>query len=140
MKYQKKIVFLMLFSSFLIILAFIFDTPFDYRLCPSSPRSMNCEITYKSLAIPALSIGVVIFLNSILLLFQDESVFKRWMRFTIYSLPVFALLLFFAASGGGGSRGTMSMSSSSVPSEFMIGFISLLYLVISLIVIFRKKK
>ena len=82
-------------------------------------------------------LSIVIAICLLLLVFTREQVYKSWLRFSIFSVPIFGFILYLASTGGGGGGGTLSMGGG-VSGEFAVVFVAFIYFVISMIVIGRS--
>jgi hypothetical protein len=56
----------------------------------------------------AIVISASTILISLILLFSKEAVIKAWLRFAMFSFPIYAFFLFLSASSGDGPSGFMS--------------------------------
>jgi hypothetical protein len=138
---NKKIILIFLFISISLLIAVHSINSFD---C-SSLLSGKCFLELSPLifgyntqySIPFI-VHIIIFF---LLLFLKEAVFKAWLKFAMYSLPIYIGLLWLFTGSGGGPDGFYSSGGyGSASGEFFVLFFSVLYLIISLIFITKKAK
>jgi hypothetical protein len=81
---------------------------------------------------PFLFILLPIFLFSVATYFLKEGVFKTWMKFTYWYLPIYVLvILLLSGMGGGGGYIVGDIFSS----EFFALSLSVIYIIISLILV-----
>jgi hypothetical protein len=98
-----------------------------------------CFETYgEPLREPAFFMSLSLLLIFFLLLFSKEAVVKAWLRFAMFSFPIYAFFLFLSASFGDGPSGFMSSGFLSFSSEGLVLALSLLYLIISILLITFK--
>jgi hypothetical protein len=145
MNYKGKIILISLLSFLILISVIIFHyITFNYYysetniICQNHFSSKFCYYYTERVLLPTAIFSVSTILISLILLFSKEAVIKAWLRFAMFSFPIYAFFLFLSASFGDGPSGFMSSGFLSFSSEGLVLALSLLYLIISILLITFK--
>ena len=115
--------------AFIVSLAVAFLTERDFDL---GLRSTTLEAIVLSLGFFSLITSVL----SLVLYFRREEIFRSWLKFIKWYLPITAVIIAWSAmSRSGGGWGMPNFFDS----EMMSWFTAVLFLVISLILIIKKR-
>jgi hypothetical protein len=119
MKKQKIIIFII--SIFLVSIAFLID--FLYR------NSFLSRNIYKIVAEPLFYVGSSLFIVSIFYFFLKDEIFKPWIKFTYWWLPLSIILTLITPGGSG------SFFVNIWDKEMTVIFMSAIYVVVSTIML-----
>jgi len=131
MKYRKKIGIILLLAFVLFLIGIALDKSHIIGLCDK--RALSCRQSLDSIGKPL----EVFFFYSIFpffaLLFVKKAVYESWKKFATYFLPIAAVWVLLAPESSGGP---FKIPLDSRPQ--VIFFLSILFLIISLLIIIIK--
>lgn len=113
------------------ILGIFISYAFEYLFSSYSNFGLSQDIyrgTYKSIFFLSSSI-IIIWL---LLIFVREEVFRAWIRFAYWWIPLSVIVIFLAAGSGGGSWGIPNIFDQETVSFILSGLFALISLLIIL--------
>lgn len=116
-----------------VIVSFLLSSRYIYTYCFSEGHCWKLWEIFNSLA-PLLLILLPILFFSLITYPLDEKVFRLWLRFTYWYVPIYVFIILFFSDNSNGSFITGPMFDS----EFFSITLSIIFSIISLILIISK--
>lgn len=114
------------------LIGFFLTDPSSLGIC--HPDSISCDNFYgEGIGFPMMMVGTSIFIVSLLLYLFRELIFKSWLKFTYWYIPIAAIFIILSPVDGGGS-----FLPIGADKELSSWFFSVLFLIISVVIIIVK--